>query len=77
MAQTREQRDALLVLRRIADAVTAVVAETPHGAPSGHLYAVLMQHLTLDQFQSLMSVLVEAKRVRRLGNLYFPVEETR
>ena len=77
MAQTREQRDALLVLRRIADAVTAVVAETPHGAPSGHLYAVLMQHLTLDQFQSLMSVLVEAGRITKRGDRYYPTEEAR
>jgi len=77
MAQTREQRGALLVLRRVAEAITAVVAECPTGAPGGHLYAALMQHITLDQFQSLMSVLVEAGRITKRGDRYYPTEEAR
>jgi hypothetical protein len=77
MAQTREQRDALLVLRRIAEAVTATVNETPQGAPSGVMYAAVMAHLSLDQFEAIMRALVEAGRVRRQGDLYFPAGETR
>jgi hypothetical protein len=32
---SREQRNALLALRRIAEAVSAVVNDTPNGAPAG------------------------------------------
>jgi hypothetical protein len=77
MAQAREQRDALLTLRRITEAITATVNETPHGAPAGLMYAAVMAHLSLDQFEAIMRALVEAKRVRRQGDLYFPAGETR
>jgi hypothetical protein len=77
MVQAREQRDALLILRRIAEAITATVNETPRGAPAGALYVGLMQHLTLDQFEAIMRVLVEAGRMRRQRDLYFPPEQAR
>jgi hypothetical protein len=68
----REQRDALLTLRHIADAVVAVVTETPGGAPGGHLYAALMQYLSLDQFEAMMRVLVAAERIAKRGDCYYP-----
>jgi hypothetical protein len=71
-SELRPERDALLVLRRIADAVIAVIHETPDGAPGGHLYAALMQHMTIDQFETLMNVLVEAGRITKRGNCYYP-----
>jgi hypothetical protein len=71
---SREQRNAQLILRRIADAIIATVNENPHGAPAGPMYAAVMQYMTLAQFESLMRSLVEAKRVRRQGDLYFPAE---
>jgi hypothetical protein len=37
------------------------------------MYAALMQYMTLDQFQTMMDSLVYAKRIRREGDLYFPV----
>ena len=64
----REQRDALLTLRHIADAVVAVVTETP----GGHLYAALMQYLSLDQFEAMMRVLVAAERIAKRGDCYYP-----
>jgi hypothetical protein len=72
MAHPREQRDALLVLRRIADAITATVNETPPGAPGGVMYAAVMQHLSLDQFEAIMRVLVEAGRLTKRGDCYYP-----
>jgi hypothetical protein len=68
----REQHDALLVLRRIADAIIAVVNETPHGAPGGVMYAAVMEYMSITQFQTMMRVLVEAGRITKRGNLYFP-----
>jgi hypothetical protein len=46
MARSREQRDALLTIRRIADAIIATVNENPHGAPAGPMYAAVMQYLS-------------------------------
>jgi hypothetical protein len=77
MARSRAERDALLTLRRISEAVIVVIHETPEGAPGGHLYAALMQYKSLDQFEAMMRALVEAKRVRRHGDLYFPAEPSR
>ncbi len=42
------------------------------GAPAGHLYAALMTvGCSLDQFESIMSALVKAGKLRRSGDLYF------
>ena len=69
---TLDHRDALIAVKRIANAVIEVVNETPSGAPGGYLYAALMQYLSLAEFESLMRVLVEAGRITRRGDLYFP-----
>jgi hypothetical protein len=69
---SREQRTALLIARHVAEAVIATVNSMPNGAPAGPMYAALMAHMTLDQFQTLMSVLVEAKQITKRGDLYFP-----
>jgi hypothetical protein len=71
-SELRPERDALLVLRRIADAITAVVNEMPDGAPAGPMYAAVMQHLSLDQFEAIMRVLVEAGRITKRGDCYYP-----
>jgi hypothetical protein len=68
--------DALVTVRRIAQAVTETIADTPEGAPGGVLYAVVMKYMSLEQFETMMSVLVEAKRVRKQGELYFPIAST-
>lgn len=33
--------------------------------PAGHLYAAVMNYFTLSQFEAIIGVLVEQKRVRR------------
>jgi hypothetical protein len=65
---THEQR---LVLA-LADAIVSTVHECPDGAPGGVLFAALMPYLSLHQFEAVMSALVFAERVRRVGHLYFP-----
>ena len=69
---SREDRDALITAQRVAVAVTAVVNETPAGAPSGKLYAPLMAYLSIDQFEAMMRGLVAAERISRRGDRYFP-----
>jgi hypothetical protein len=70
---SREDRNALLTAKRVCDAVIAVVNETPAGAPGGVMYAALMAHITLAQFEAMMRLLVETGRVTKRGDLYFPI----
>lgn len=64
--------EAVEALRLLADAIVETVAETPQGAPAGMLYAAMMGFgMSLDTFQTIMSMLVAAGRVRREGQLYF------
>lgn len=37
--------------------------------PSGHLYARLMQHMTLEQYESIISVLIDQGRIARTNHL--------
>ena len=73
MALTPEQ---IKAIRAICDAVVyAVRAGGSLGAPGGVIYAALMgQGCTLSQFESLMSGLVRAGKLRRDGDLYFVTE---
>jgi hypothetical protein len=44
------------------------------GAPGGLMYAALMGHgCSLEQFETLMSVLVRLGKVSKRGDCYFPV----
>lgn len=69
---TREQRNALLTGMRVAEAVTAVVNQTPAGAPGELLYAAVREHLGRAEFDRMMRALVEARRVGKRGDRYFP-----
>lgn len=73
MGMTRTA-DAVVAVRRIADAIIETVNEVgEQGAPGGHIYAVVMQYMSLEQFQQLMRLLVEAGRITRRGECYYPV----
>ena len=69
---SREDRNKLILAKRVCDAVIATVNEMPTGAPGGPMYAALMAHISLDQFEMMMRLLVETKRVTKRGDLYFP-----
>jgi hypothetical protein len=68
---TRE--DAVRALSAVIDIVVETIEKSgSNGMPGGHLYAVLMGYgCTLDQFEYLMRALVETKKIRRRGQLYF------
>ena len=67
---TNEQ---ITALRAIAKAITETVALAgPLGAPGGHLYAALMSAgCTLNQFEQIMSGLVNAGVLTKRGECYF------
>jgi hypothetical protein len=69
---SREQLVAVETIKRVYEAVIATVNDCPNGAPGGPMYAALMQHMSREQFQTMMDSLVYAKRIRREGDLYFP-----
>jgi hypothetical protein len=69
---TREQRNALITVQRITEAMVATVNETFDGAPAGVLYAALMAYMTYDQFLVMMNLLVNIGKVTKRGHLYFP-----
>lgn len=74
---SRAQLNAIETVRRIYKVVVDTVNECPDGAPGGPMYAALMQHMSLDQFTAMMNSLVYAKRIRRQGEVYFPIEVTK
>ena len=56
---------------RAALEIVAAVGSAIHDlgqVPSGHLYARLMDRLTLAQYESIISTLIRAKMVKRDGN---------
>lgn len=63
----------VLALKQVMEAIVDSVAEAgPHGAPSGTLYATLMSFgCSLESFERIMGVLVEAGRLEKRGHLYF------
>src|SRR5258708_3693484 len=70
-AMTRAQAKA--VLAHVANAVLETVGETPDGAPAGPMYLAFMQHgMSLETFEAITAALVDAKKIRREGDLFFP-----
>ncbi len=66
----------LAALKAIMDAMVDVVAAAgPLGRPAGDLYALLMGYgASLEQFEQFMSVLVQAGKLTKRGDLYFAVK---
>lgn len=75
MTPERAQAKALDFVHQIVTAIIETVNESDPtiGAPGGHLYAALMHAgINLDQFEKIMSTLVQSGRVRKRGHCYFP-----
>jgi hypothetical protein len=70
---SREQRNELITARRVTEALLAVINDTPTGAHRDLLFAPLQQYLTRDQFEQTMRLLVEAERISRHGERYYPL----
>jgi len=66
---TSQQKAALLLL---CDAFVDTVREAGElGAPSGVMYAAVMDKMTLDQFTAIMTALVAVGKVTKRGDCYF------
>jgi len=66
---TNQEKNAVMGI--FAALFEAVKDSGKRGAPGGHLYAAVMGHLTLDQFNQFMSALCKSGKVRRAGECYF------
>ena len=64
MATQQETEIALKILRAVAEAIREL-----GNVPSGHLYARLMDKLTLDQYNKVINCLVKAKMVTNSNHL--------
>jgi hypothetical protein len=72
MQMTRE--DAKALLAHVANAVLETVRETPQGAPEGPMYLAFQHYgMSLDTFQQITAALIETGKVRRSGNVLYPV----
>lgn len=71
MPMTHAER--LAALDKLVTILCDTIAECgPMGAPSGMLYMALMSRgMTLEQYETLMRLLVEAGKLRRSGHAYF------
>lgn len=69
---TAQQAQALKLI--VESIIEAVAAAGSLGAPGGVIYAALMQYgCSLNQYESIMSALVRAGKLRKQGDLYFTV----
>lgn len=65
--------DHLVLIPRLAEALTRVINETPNGAPADRLYAGITDHCTREEFDALMRTLVLGERIAQRGERYYPV----
>lgn len=62
--------ETLTRLNSVLDALYEAIADAgTQGLPSGHLYAALMGHMTLDTYQTMIDVLVQTGRVTLSGHV--------
>lgn len=59
-----QRRAAILVIQVIAD-----IIRTTSPTPAGHVYAGVMEHMSLQTFGWIIEGLVEAKVIRKEGHL--------
>ncbi len=69
---TERQRTMLVAL---CDAILeAIEAMGERGVPSGHLYAHLMGKMSLGTYESIISALVKAGKVRQANHVLYAVK---
>jgi hypothetical protein len=67
----------IAILRQVCDAMLATVNESPNGAPAGPMYMACMEMgMSLEVFETVMSALVTAGKIRKLGHVYYPVKRS-
>ena len=71
MTDQQKAQMALAIVLALLDTVKEMGA---NGAPAGPMYAAVMGHMSLDTFESAMSLLVRSGKVRKEGHVYFYVQ---
>lgn len=61
---TTQERAAIDILATIAATIRSLGS-----VPSGHLYARVMCHMTIDQYNQIIATLVKAKMISNAGHL--------
>ncbi len=61
---TNEAAGAVLVIKAVADAIRDLGS-----IPSGHLYAQLMGHMSLDQYQQIIGILTRTGLIVESGHV--------
>jgi hypothetical protein len=64
--KTQDTKNALLVLDTVNQAIKNA---GQHGIPSGHLYSMLMEYMSLHTYQAMINVLVQSKQITNKGHL--------
>ena len=59
---TPEQEDTLIAF---VEAIQQAVDASPQGIPPGHLYACLMQHISLDTYNQIIGAMIKAGRIKQ------------
>ena len=61
-----KRKAALLLVGLVHDTVKDAGSQ---GIPSGHLYSMLMGHISLDTYQTLVDLLIKAGKITESGHL--------
>jgi len=62
----KDTKNALLVLDTVNQAIKKAGQD---GIPSSHLYAMLMEYMSLHTYQAMIDVLIKAKQIKNTGQL--------
>lgn len=74
MSVTKTQCETAAMKRiiAVADAVANTIMSTKEGVPSGQIYAMLMNHMSLNQYNRLIAALEESGRIIKRGDVLKP-----
>ena len=63
------------ILAELIDEVADIIAESPNGIPSGHLYAMLMGRMTLEEYSFFVHAMVATGKIRVDNHLLHRVKK--
>lgn len=69
-------RDQMLAAVQLCKALIETIREAgPMGAPSGHMYAALMDEISLEQYQQIMAICKSTGLVEERGHCFYYVNK--
>ena len=72
MLSPNEKERAIAALSTIVNAIVDTVNSIPGGAPSGIVYAAVMNIMSLQQYQQVIDGLVMYGKIKKRGDLLLP-----